>query len=157
MTITIYPYWLRQCWVFDDERTHLKEEAFVLGISEMITRAVEAKAIPNATKGFALTFSSDPFEGHDVRITHVAKAEAIRRGLSPTDIGDWYQSDVYGQHMVGWLCPALTLYFTTAPANLYLKCTPLPAGVNPVWTPGPGEHTRRFMSVPDAESSDEAS
>ena len=40
---TIYPYRLGDCWVFDDARTGLKEEAFVLGSSEMMTRLVEAK------------------------------------------------------------------------------------------------------------------
>jgi len=50
MSLTIYPYLLNgSCWVFDDERTGLKEEAFVLGMSEMISSVVEAKAIPNAS------------------------------------------------------------------------------------------------------------
>jgi hypothetical protein len=145
--LTIYPYWLQDCWVFDDERTRLKEEAFVLGISEMITRAVEAKAIPKAKKGFALTFSSDPFEGYDVHITHVPQSQIWESGLGSIKAGDWYEGDVFGEHMVGWLCPALTLYFRTAPANLYLKCTPLPAGVNPIWTPPPGARTRQFVSA----------
>src|SRR5271154_4344962 len=67
--ITIYPYRLGNCWVFDDARTGLKEEAFVLGSSEMMTRLVEAKGISQAEKGFALTFSDEPFEGHDAELT----------------------------------------------------------------------------------------
>jgi hypothetical protein len=44
--LTLYPYLLDgTCWVFDDERTGLKEEAFVLGMTEMISRAVDGKGI----------------------------------------------------------------------------------------------------------------
>ena len=57
--LTIYPYLFEEtCWVFDDQRTGLKEEAFVLGMTEMISKVVETKAIPNAAKGFALTFGA---------------------------------------------------------------------------------------------------
>ena len=52
--ITIYPYSLGNCWVFDDARTGLKEEALVLGSSEMMTRLVEAKGIRQAEKGKAV-------------------------------------------------------------------------------------------------------
>jgi hypothetical protein len=51
--LTLYPYLFGKTWVFDDVRTGLKEEAFVLGMSEMITRLVTKKAIQNAEKGFA--------------------------------------------------------------------------------------------------------
>ncbi len=40
-TLTLYPYLKDSCWVFDDARTGLKEEAFVLGATEMITRVVD--------------------------------------------------------------------------------------------------------------------
>lgn len=57
--LTLYPYLLNgTCWVFDDERTGLKEEAFVCGMSEMISRVMEAKAVPNAIHGFAMTFAA---------------------------------------------------------------------------------------------------
>jgi hypothetical protein len=36
--LTLYPYLLHDsCWVFDDVRTGLKEGAFVLGMTEMIS------------------------------------------------------------------------------------------------------------------------
>ena len=63
--LTIYPYRLGPCWVFDDARTGLKEEAFVLGSSEVLTRLVEAKKLPKAVKGFALHFGDEPFDGFD--------------------------------------------------------------------------------------------
>jgi hypothetical protein len=46
--LTFYPYLLDGTWVFDDPRTGLKEEAFVCGMTEMISRLVEAKGITNA-------------------------------------------------------------------------------------------------------------
>jgi len=45
-TPTIYPYKLHETWVFDDPRTGLKEEAFVCGATEMISRLVSTKRIP---------------------------------------------------------------------------------------------------------------
>jgi len=39
--LTLYPYLLdRSCWVFDDERTGLQEEAFVLGATDVISAVV---------------------------------------------------------------------------------------------------------------------
>jgi hypothetical protein len=141
MPLTIYPYLLDgSCWVFDDERAGLKEEAFVLGMSEMISKVVEAKAIPNAAKGFTLTFDRAPF-GHDVELLWLRPDEAI---------GNWYKGNVFGQEMTGWLCPALFLYFTEAPARIYAKAEPLPAGVDPIWhVQADDPRARRFVSATD--------
>jgi hypothetical protein len=38
--------------------------------------------------------------------------------------------------MEGWLCPALGLYFHTAPARIFVEAEPLPAGVDPIWHVG---------------------
>src|SRR6476620_6030226 len=135
--MTLYPYLLdNACWVFDDERTGLKEEAFVLGMSEIITKVVEAKAIPNAAKGFILTFDLVPF-GQDVELSWLPHDEARQSlGWRPTDfpdLGNWYKGNVFGQEMLGWLCPALFLYFSEAPKNIYAKAERLPAGVDPIW------------------------
>jgi hypothetical protein len=55
--LTIYPYLFEEtCWVFDDQRTGLKEEAFILGMTEMISKVVKAKAIPNAVNTSSLSF-----------------------------------------------------------------------------------------------------
>src|SRR5580700_1641566 len=96
-TLTIYPYLFEgSCWVFDDQRTGLKEEAFVLGTTEMISRVVEAKAIPNAEKGFALTFSAEPFD-HDVELTWMRPSEAVQAGVTTIPIeGNWYRGVVCG-------------------------------------------------------------
>ena len=139
-TLTLYPYLESGTWVFDDERTGLKEEAFVLGATDMITALVEAKAIPNASRGFCLTFSGRPFAGHDVRL-------AWRRP-DPSGSGNWYAGDVAGRTMECWLCPALLLYFPTAPRDIFVRAEPLPPGVNPIWSPPTGAVTRQFVAAP---------
>lgn len=141
--MTIYPYLLNSTWVFDDERTGLKEEAFVCGSTEIISRLVEAKGIHDAAKGFSLTFSDEPFDGADAEVVWLRSGE-------PHDAtaGNWYGGEVVGQYLEGWLCPALGLYFDAAPERLFVRADPLPAGVDPVWHVAPDDpRQRRFMSA----------
>lgn len=138
--MTIYPYLKpgTKTWVFDDERTGLKEEAFVLGMSEMITRLLSDKALPDPEKGFALTFSAKPFTDRpfDVELCWLTEANG----------GNWYYGLVADRLMSGWLCPALLHYFDKAPPLIYVNALPLPAGVNPIWEDsGAG---KKFMSAP---------
>src|SRR5438876_3718046 len=95
--ITIFPYLLDRIWVFDDPRAGLKEEAFVLGMTEMIYRAVTAKGIPNAAQGFCMIFDAAPF-GHDVELTWIPPGEAAKAVGQPRDevwtIGNWYRGTV---------------------------------------------------------------
>lgn len=139
-TLVLYPYLYHDCWVFDDERTGLKEEAFVRGASEMISRLVEVKGIAGAAKGFEMTFAAEPFPGHDVELSWVARGEG--------DHGNDYEGVVAGLPMTCWLCPALELYFQAAPARIYVKAAPLPAGIDPIWNPPPGVIARRFVEAP---------
>ena len=139
-TLTLYPYLKDSCWVFDDARTGLKEEAFVLGATEMITRVVNDKSIPNAEQGFALTFAAVPFTGHDVELRWLR--------ADPVD-GNWYGGDVVGQRMEAWLCPALLLYFCEPPLRIFIRCDSLPSGVDPIWTPPGGVTGRRFVDTGD--------
>jgi hypothetical protein len=44
--------------------------------------------------------------------------------------------------MEGWLCEALFKYFPDAPPKIFVRCDPLPAGVNPVRDNRPGEGIR---------------
>jgi hypothetical protein len=152
MNMTIYPYLLRDTWVFDDERTGLKEEAFVLGMTEMISRVVEAKSIPNAAKGFALTFGIVPFD-HDAELIWLSPTEAAQKLNCPTTHlpghGNWYRGLVAGEEMVGWLCPALFCYFEQAPPGIYVKAEPLPAGFDPIWhVRADDPRAKRFVSAP---------
>ncbi len=150
--VTIYPYLLKgTAWVFDDERHRLKEEAFILGTDEVIARIVEAKAILNAAKGVALTFSDEPFD-HDVELNWIAPAEAAGARHYAVDwlprVGDWYRGMIFGQDMVCWICPALFLYFSEAPKRIYAKVESLFAGIDPIWHVRPNDPTvRRFVSA----------
>ena len=147
--LTIYPYFYEEsCWVFDDQRTGLKEEALILGMTEIITRVVVTKAIPNAAKGFALTFGVEPFD-HDVELTWLSPTEAVKAGAAVIPgVGNWYRGIVCGEEMVGWLCPALFLYFPEAPKKIFAKAEPLPAGVDPIWHVEANDPAaRRFVSA----------
>lgn len=145
MPMTIYPYLIGPVWVFDDEKTSLKEEAFVCGMSEMISRMIDAKNIPNAGQGFQMAFSDEPFDGHDVELRWL-------RADEPNSVmcGNWYSGTIAGQEMEGWLCPALFCFFSTAPPRLFVKADQLPPGVNPIWHVSPDDsRQRRFMSPND--------
>jgi len=127
--MTLYPYWTGHCWVFDDPATNLTGEAFVMGISEMISRLVAAKGIAAAEAGFSLSFAAEPFAGYDTVV------DWQREGSHPDKErrGNWYAGEIAGRWMEGWLCPALFDYFPAAPPRIFVRCDPLPAGVNPRW------------------------
>jgi hypothetical protein len=133
--LTIYPYLLGDTWVFDDPRTGLKEEAIVLGMSEMISRLVRAKGIPHASNGFALTFGREPFEGADAELTWLRSEDAQvlpgKDGSASQHFGNWYGGTVVGKEMEGWLCPTLGLYFAAAPARIFVKAEPSPRKLIP--------------------------
>lgn len=145
MPITIYPYRYEDIWVFDSEETGLKEEAFIRGASEMISRIVEAKSIPNPGQGFALTFSNEPFDGQD------AVLEWLRSEVPgvPTS-GNWYAGTIAGEKMECWLCAALFCFFETAPLLLFVRADNLPEGVDPIWHDPDGKG-RRFVGPKDDE------
>lgn len=152
--LMLYPYLLEQCWVFDDERTGLKEEAFVLGMSEMIFRLVKVKDIPDAETGFAMHFSDGPFDGADAELAWLRSDDSQvvpgQDGSATQTHGNWYQGEIAGENMKGWLCPALGLYFGSAPARIFVRIEPLPPGVDPIWRVSVGDRpARRFVSAPE--------
>lgn len=159
-TMTIYPYLLDgACWVFDDKRTGLKEEAFVLGMTEMISKLVEFKLIPNADQGFSMTFAAEPFD-HDVELSWLS-TEDVAAELNctlhelPGD-GNWYRGTVAGEEMVGWLCPALFCYFEEAPPKIFVKAETLAPDVDPIWrVKADDPRARRFVSAPDQRQNKE--
>jgi hypothetical protein len=150
--MTLYPYLYQDiCWVFDDLQTGLKEEAFVLGASEMISTLIAAKAIPDAEHGFAMSFSDEPF-GHDVELTWIPPGQAAmalkQSATSLPATGNWYAGIVAGEKMVAWLCPALYEYFSEAPKRIFVKAEKLPAGVDPIWHVNSNDpQARRYMSA----------
>jgi len=170
--MSLYPYlssnnYQKMLWVFDDERLKLKGEAFVSGMSEMITALVIHKGIKQAAQGFKISFSDQPFD-HDIEL-YWTGAETF--GWEPTHIqsifdwvplddedevvkvdmpvfsmkGNWYEGEVAGDWMEGWLCPALLLYFQEPPDTLYIKAEPLPKGIDPIWHNA--EDGKHFLSA----------
>ena len=110
--LEIYPYSYGDgIWLFDDQDKQLIAEPFVNGSSEIISRLV--KDIPNAEKGFKLSFSLTPFSGF----------QAILIWMRAENDGNWYWWAT--QNMDGWLCPALYKYFDKAPLYLYVKAETL--------------------------------
>lgn len=108
--MVIVPYQYGGTWVFDDQATGLKREPFVAGVPEMINHLV--RDIPDATNGFRMLFSTQPFPGHQKRLTWIR----------PEGGGNYYRLD--DPPMEGWLCPALFRYYREAPKELYVKAEP---------------------------------
>ena len=106
----IAPYWFNGTWVFDDAAAGLKREPFVGGVPDMIN--VLVNDIPDARSGFRLTFSAQPFPGHQYKL----------KWLRGDTTGNWYQLD--DPPMEGWICPAMFRYYSGAPKELYVKADP---------------------------------
>jgi len=108
--LVIAPYRYEGTWVFDDDRFGLVREPFVGGVPEMIDHLVAD--IPDAEKGFRLTFSTQPFPDFEEKLTWV-------RGDS---VGNYYKLD--DPPMEGWICPALFKYYDQPPREIYVKADP---------------------------------
>ena len=108
--LVITPYKYSGTWVFDDQARGLVKEPFVAGIPQMMDNLVTN--IPNATSGFRLLFSAEPFPGYQLKLSWVR----------PEAKGNWYYSEQF--KMEGWLCASLFKYFQTAPRELFIKAEP---------------------------------
>jgi len=104
---SIRPYRWQNMWVFDDERVGLVKEPFVMGIPEIINKAVANLRNPGA--GFTVLFSK----------TGVPSPNVVLIKLHSESGGIWYEQK--GTGMKGWLCPALFKYYTEAPEKLFIK------------------------------------
>jgi hypothetical protein len=101
----IYPYKHQEMWVFDDIQFGLKQEPFIAGSDEIISKMVAN--IPYSEAGFILIFSEYPFPGY--QISFEWKREQYR--------GNWYYCQQLG--VEGWLCPAMFHYFTQTPEKIF--------------------------------------
>ena len=111
--MVIAPYRHNGTWVFDDDRFGLVREPFVAGVPEMIDALVAD--IPEAGKGFRLTFSANPFPTSQRKLVW----------LRGDQQGNYYRLD--DPPMEGWICPALFKYYEKPPAELYVRADPLAA------------------------------
>ena len=110
--MVIAPYRYQGTWVFDNVQAGLVREPFVAGVPEMIDALVAD--IPDADKGFRLTFSAKPFPAFGKKLTW------LRGDMT----GNYYKTD--DPPMEGWICPAMFRYYEQAPPELYVKAEPLP-------------------------------
>lgn len=108
---SLLPYRHHGQWVFDDPTRGLVAEAFVCGMSEIIDNMLRDTNInpKEVRKGFRLTFSAFAFPDH----THSIKWKYPEAG------GNVYTCT--RSKLVGWLCPALYLYYKEAPDMIYFK------------------------------------
>lgn len=104
---SLRPYRWQNMWVFDDERVGLVKEPFVMGIPEIIDKAVAHLKNPEA--GFTLLFNN----------TGLPSADVVLKKANSDSGGTWYQQE--GTGLKGWLCPALFQYYPQAPDTLYIK------------------------------------
>ena len=108
--MVIVPYRYAGTWVFDDSKAGLVREPFVAGVPEMIDQMVTT--IADATNGFRLTFSAQPFPGYQKKLIWV-RADTT---------GNYYRLE--GTEKQGWICPAMFHYYRAAPKELYVKADP---------------------------------
>jgi hypothetical protein len=155
MELVLYPFlsangWTKGLWVFDDERTQIKNEPFVRGMTEMITKLVNNKGLTNPEKGFKMSFSAEPMNNADAQIQWTGSenpdVQPGEKGSALQSSGNWYEGTIAGEKMKGWLCPALGCYFDSAPKQIFIRVENLPTGINPVWNPKPGENSRCFVT-----------
>ncbi|MEM9155440.1 MAG: DUF6717 family protein [Cyanobacteria bacterium P01_F01_bin.33] len=93
-------------WMFDDETHQIYREPFVRGSSEILD---DIASQTERDRDMTLIFSDEPVDEWDYSL------ELIRK----EDGGALYYSEEFDR--VGWLCPALYVYFSSTPAKLYLK------------------------------------
>ena len=150
--LVLYPYlskqgWTKEFWVFDDERTQIKDEPFVQGMSEMITRLVKHKGLENPEEGFKLVFSGEDMESDTVLEWIRSDNRDAKPGVpGSSSLGNWYRATIAGLRMEGWLCPALGCYFKASPEKIYIRAENLPKGINPIWNPKTGQQTRCYVT-----------
>lgn len=96
-------------WAFDDATTGLVQEPFVGDTNILIDNMVleAGYSLEEASKGIALLFSPDPFQGHQSEIYLI----------ETTPHGSTYVNDKWD--IEPWLCPALYKYFPQAPKRLF--------------------------------------
>lgn len=93
-------------WMFDDEANNVYREPFVRGSTEILD---DIASQTGRESDMTLIFADDPIDTWDYAL------DLIRE----EDGGALYASEDFDR--VGWLCPALYLYFDSTPAKLYLK------------------------------------
>jgi hypothetical protein len=106
---TLVLRWELGTWVYDDPELEVYSEPFVLGADTILSTLRELQVGPGRDP-FRITFSASPFPG----------ALAGRR-LGEADGGVWYETELDGHVLRGWLCNHFFDYFETAPPVVYVR------------------------------------
>ncbi len=122
-----------EVWLFDDPSVGLQGEPFVSGADDIIEAMADAAGATERQKtvGIGVYFSDSPFSINGKLATLLVREgfeslpEAVVAGACGEQ-GAWYQGEVNGMQMRGWLCPATLKYFPVHPPMLYaLMDTPV--------------------------------
>jgi hypothetical protein len=81
---SIRPYRWQNMWVFDDERVGLVKEPFVMGIPEIINKAVAH--LPSPQQGFTVLFNN----------TGLPSADVVLKKVETESNGTWYEQEGIG-------------------------------------------------------------
>ena len=105
-------------WVLDDDAVNLVKEPFVAG-ADVVFDHMSGRHLDGTRDKVSVAFSTTPIPDHDVAATIT--------GADRHD-GHYYKITKFvgDDDMVGfpfWLCPALLLYYSDAPENIYIKIT----------------------------------
>jgi hypothetical protein len=98
-----------ETWIYDDPEVGVYGEPFVSGADKMLTQ-LRAMQVGPGLDPFRVVFSASPFPG---------ALEAKR--LDEEDGGVWYEAELGGQLLRGWLCAHFFDYFSSAPPTVYVK------------------------------------
>src|SRR5262245_4148372 len=105
--------WEEGTWIYDDAEVGVYGEPLVLGADTMMSVLRSIQVGPGRDP-FRVAFSASPFPG----------ALEARR-LEEEDGGVWYEAELGGKTMRGWLCAHLFDYFETAPSIVFVRAEPL--------------------------------
>ena len=98
-----------ETWIYDDSEIGVFGEPFVSGADKMLTQLRTIQIGPGLDP-FRVVFSASPFPD----------ALAATR-LDEEDGGVWYEANLDGHILRGWLCAHFFDYFASAPPTVYVK------------------------------------
>jgi len=94
-------------WCFTDAERNLLHEPFVLGIPEIIDRALEEQKLTEEGKNYRILFAAQEFPSSHGALTRQNEEFG----------GSWYSWN----EQEGWLCPATLKFFCEFPDTIYFK------------------------------------
>lgn len=112
-------YKINDTWFFDDKKLGIKQEAFILGTSELITFLCESKN--NFSKHCQIEFSNIEFTNYDIKLFKDEEAKLVKYQDETIFKGAWYSSKYKGKKFINYLCPTTLKYFESYPETIFIK------------------------------------